>query len=224
MKNLIFKVIVSSSIALTPITNIGQHLKSTQNIKYSNFNKSNVKITKSKFIEYMTIPKFIENKKEEMKKETAERKRRAALAAKEEKEKYKNMYIPNHSSFKSYMPYTAITSKNSPQYKLQQKAYSDKNGLRKYGKYYLVAMGQYYGKVGDKFKVTLSSGQVFYAMIGDSKQFKHTGEGSGMIGADNKDMFEFIVDYSCLNKEIRKMGNVDVVLKDKVVKLQKEKG
>lgn len=223
MKNLIFKLIVSSSVAFTPVASVEQCVGTVQNIKCSNFNKENMKITKPKVLEYMTIPKILKNKKERIAKKIAEKKVRAANAAKEEKEKYKNMYIPKHSSFKSYMPFTAITSKSSPQYKLQQKAYSDKNGLRKCGKYYLVAMGQYYGKIGDKFKVTLSSGQVFYAMIGDSKQFRHTGEGSGMVGADNKDMFEFIVDYSCLNSKIRKMGNVDIILKGKVVKLQKER-
>lgn len=155
------------------------------------------------------IKKKKENKKENKKKE---------------EKKFIDMFIPKHSSFKSYMPYTAITSKSSKQYKLQQKAYSDKNGLRKYDKYYLVAMGQYYGKVGDKFKVTLSSGQVFYAMIGDTKQYRHTGKGNGMVGADNKDMFEFIVDYRNLNKEIRRSGSVNTVLKGKVVRLQKERG
>ena len=218
MKNRILKIAVTVSMLLVPIANIN-----STNIKAKgNINKELLKINKPKY-NYININEARMKHLEKLKKKKEEKERRAALAAKEEKEKYKNMYIPNHSSFKSYMPYTAITSKNSPQYKLQRKACSDKNGLRKYGKYYLVAMGQYYGKVGDRFKVTLSSGQVFYAMIGDSKQFKHTGEGSGMIGADNKDMFEFIVDYSCLNKEIRKMGNVDVVLKGKVVKLQKEK-
>lgn len=39
--------------------------------------------------------------------------------------------LPNNSGFKSYMPYKAITSKNSPQYKLQLNAYtSEDSGIR----------------------------------------------------------------------------------------------
>lgn len=218
MKYKILTIFVSANLILMSL------ISNTNSVKALTIpvKKEDLIIKKSKY-GYATPEQTRQLKINRMMKKYKEKKQRAALAAKLEKEKYINMPIPNHSSFKSYMPYTAITSKNSEQYKLQTRAYSDKNGLRKIDKYYLVAMGQYYGKVGDKFKVTLSSGQVFYAMIGDSKQFRHTGEGSGMIGADNKDMFEFIVDYSCLNSLVRKMGNVNVLLKGKVIKLQKEK-
>lgn len=167
---------------------------------------------------YITIEQIRKKKLEELKEEVKQSKK----IIKKQEQKYKDMYIPKHSTFKSYMPYQKITVRSSKQYKLQKKAHTDKNGLRKIGKYYLVAMGQYYGKVGDKFKITLSSGQVFYAMMGDAKQFKHTGNTKGMVGADNKDMLEFIVDKNHLNSKIKKMGSVDVILHGKIVKLQKE--
>ena len=148
----------------------------------------------------------------------AEQQRLAQLEA----EKYIAMEVPNHSVFKSYMPYSAITLKSSQQYTLQSQAYTDENGLRKIGDYYLVAMGQYYGTVGDKFKVTLSSGQQFNVMMGDMKKYEHTFNGEGQIGADNKDMFEFIVDYSNLNSNIRRDGSVNCVFNGTVLKLEKE--
>lgn len=57
------------------------------------------------------------------------------------------------SSFKSYMDFRCITNRSSLQYKMQQQAYTDENGLRKIGEYYCVAMGTYYGNLGDKLYV-----------------------------------------------------------------------
>lgn len=149
----------------------------------------------------------------------AEQQRLAQLEA----EKYIPMEVPNHSVFKSYMPYSTITLKSSQQYALQSQAYTDENGLRKIGDYYLVAMGQYYGTVGDKFRITMSSGQQFNVMMGDMKKYEHTFDGEGKIGADNLDLFEFIVDSSNLNLTIRRDGSVNCIFNGNVEKIEKEK-
>lgn len=153
------------------------------------------------------------------KQQLAEQQRLAQLEA----EKYTTMEVPNHSVFKSYMPYSAITLKSSQQYVLQSQAYTDENGLRKIGDYYLVAMGQYYGTIGDKFRITMSSGQQFNVIMGDMKKYEHTFNGEGKIGADNLDLFEFIVDSPNLNSTIRRDGSVNCIFNGNVEKIEKEK-
>lgn len=90
----------------------------------------------------------------------------------------------------SWMPYTAITSKTSPQYKLQQQATTDELGFRRLGEYYICATSQYWGRTGAKYQVTLSNGVTFKFIIGDSKQQAHA---NGMYGI-NGDILEFIMD------------------------------
>lgn len=110
------------------------------------------------------------------------------------------------TEFKSYMPYTAITSKSSTQYKLQQYAYTDENGLRKIDNAYMIAVGSYYGKVGDLVEVELSTGNIFLAYIGDQKATKDTI--NNQYQKHDGSVIEFIVDGSSLNKTAKKLGSV----------------
>ena len=52
----------------------------------------------------------------------------------------------NFGAFKSYTDYRCL-SRSSAQWKLQEQAYTDENGLRKIGDAYLVALGSYYGSI-----------------------------------------------------------------------------
>ena len=105
-----------------------------------------------------------------------------------------NMAVPNDidTNFKSYTNYTAVTKKtdSNGNYVMRQSAilYGDKpdsNGV-KYNtytdsdthvrcvdinneKYYCVAMGDYYGNVGDTFNITTSDGNNFNVIICDAK-------------------------------------------------------
>jgi len=118
------------------------------------------------------------------------------------------------TDFKAYMDYRYITCKSSPQYKLQQYAWTDENGLRRYDDYYLVALGSYYSTtVGDCFKITLDTGETFNVMVGDCKADCDT---------DSKHMYhpmrdgggnviEFIVDTKSLPREVRQMGTVSAI-------------
>lgn len=105
-----------------------------------------------------------------------------------------SMTVPNdiNTNFKSYTKYTAVTKKtdNNGNYVMKQSAilYGDRpdsNGV-KYNtytdsdthvrcvdinneKYYCVAMGDYYGNVGDTFNITTSEGNNFNVIVCDAK-------------------------------------------------------
>lgn len=112
------------------------------------------------------------------------------------------------TSFKSYMDYTCITNKESKQYELQQNAWTDTNGLRRYGSLsdYMVAVGLPYGKVGDRILITLDTDEEIYAIIGDSKgdRYYHScGKGACVV--------EFIVDTPNLDKTAKQMGDISCI-------------
>lgn len=125
--------------------------------------------------------------------------------------------VPNcDTSFKAYMDYHRITDTTTDQYRLQQHAATDGLGLRRYGDYYLAAMGTYYSdSVGDTFRVTLENGNTFNIMIGDIKQDIHTDsknmytpvyDQSGSFYSAN--VIEFIVDTDYLSRNVRLLGTV----------------
>lgn len=115
----------------------------------------------------------------------------------------------NISDFKSWMPYTAITDRSSPQYELTRKAKADENGLLKIDNYYCVALGSAYGKVGDKFKITLNTNKSFDVIKADQKADIHT-IGDNKTSLDGSQI-EFIIDKSKLNQDVKKHGNVSVL-------------
>ena len=115
----------------------------------------------------------------------------------------------NISDFKSWMPYTAITDKNSLQYKIICQATPDENGIMKISNFYCAALGSAYGKVGDKFKITTDTGNIFYIIKADQKSDQHT-IGDNKTSLDGSKV-EFIVDKNNLNKEVKKTGNVSII-------------
>jgi hypothetical protein len=115
----------------------------------------------------------------------------------------------NISDFKSWMPYTAITDRSSLQYELTRKAKADENGLLKIDNYYCVALGSAYGKVGDKFKITLNTNKSFDVIKADQKADIHT-IGDNKTSLDGSQI-EFIIDKSKLNQDVKKYGNVSVL-------------
>lgn len=74
------------------------------------------------------------------------------------------------TAFKTYMDYRAITDKESVQYDLQQLAYTDSQGIRRIDGDVCVALGTGYAdKCGERFEITLDSGNSFTAIVGDIK-------------------------------------------------------
>lgn len=109
--------------------------------------------------------------------------------------------------FKSYTDYRCL-SRSSPQWRLQEQAHTDENGLRKIGDAYLVAMGSYYGTtLGTKYTVTLSNGNSFTVMLCDGKADRHT-DANNQICLSNGSVIEFYVESDKMPSIIRQMGSV----------------
>ncbi len=111
-------------------------------------------------------------------------------------------------SFKTFLPYNLITKKDSPQLMLQQLAWTDRNGFRRYNHYYLIALGMAYtNTIGETFEVELSSGQTVQCMVGDVKHPKDTDPSMRFVPV-NGNIVEFIVDKESLDPEIVSGGNI----------------
>jgi hypothetical protein len=112
--------------------------------------------------------------------------------------------------FKSYTDYNCL-SKSSKQWKLQEKAYTDENGLRKIGDAYLVALGSYYGtEIGTEYTVTLSNGNTFDIMLCDCKKDKHT-DSTNRYTLSNGCMIEFYVDDNALPTKVKTLGTISAI-------------
>lgn len=135
-----------------------------------------------------------------------------------------NYEIPSAASaFKTYMDYTCITATGSPQYKLQQQAWTDENGLRRIDDYYCIALGSYYSKtIGDKFLITLSTGKQFKGILADQKADEDT-DSNNQYTVYNGDMIEFIVKTSSLPSSVRISGDISSIgkFKGKITKIEK---
>ena len=115
---------------------------------------------------------------------------------------------PKTSGVKSYMPYKAITSVSSPQYKLQQQAYTGKHGIRMVNGRYCVALGSFYtNKIGQNFDLVLENGTVIPCVLADQKADKDT-NGNNQVTLHNGCMSEFIVDSNSLDRTAKKMGDI----------------
>lgn len=116
------------------------------------------------------------------------------------------------TSFKAYMDFTTITDTNSRQYDIQQKAYTDENGLRKVGEYYCVALGTGIAEgIGSKFEITLDSGNTFKAILADQKADIHTDESNRYVemSEGRGNLVEFIVETEAMPDMVKVMGDVD---------------
>lgn len=116
--------------------------------------------------------------------------------------------VPKTSGVKSYMPYKAITSTGSPQYKLQQQAYTGTHGIRQVDGRYCVALGSFYtSKIGQKFDLVLENGTVIPCILADQKADKDT-DGNNQITSHNGCMSEFVVDNQALDRNAKRMGDI----------------
>ena len=122
-----------------------------------------------------------------------------------------SMSVPEgDTTFKSYMDFRTITNTHSAQYKLQDKCYTDGTGMRKYNGDYCIAVGSYYAdKIGERLKITLDSGTVFFAVVSDFKADVHTDNTNRYteLSNGNKNVLEFIVDTEELPYQTKQMGD-----------------
>lgn len=118
------------------------------------------------------------------------------------------------TAFKSYMDYRCITSRRSPQYKLQGECWTDENGLRRLGDDYVIAVGSYYADhIGDRLEITLENGDGFTAVVGDFKANCHTDSTHRYypMSGGRKNVIEFIVDTESLDRTARRMGDISYI-------------
>lgn len=126
-------------------------------------------------------------------------------------ETYESMEIPYGStdSF-MFMDYRAITDTSSKQWQLQQYAWTDWQGFRRIGDDYCVALGTFYGQVGDRFRITTDKGNVYSVTMADAKGYDSNGwyhvAGNGKIN-----LVEFIVATECLPSEVTLYGDCGVL-------------
>ena len=114
-----------------------------------------------------------------------------------------------NKSFKSFMPYQAITSKSSLQYKIQHTlAHTGDNGVRMVKDRYCVALGTAFNiGCGQYVDLILEDGNVIKCILSDIKDDKHT-MSNHIVTRANGCATEFIVDKKSLNKDTRIMGDV----------------
>lgn len=147
---------------------------------------------------------------------------------KEELEKKnKILSIPTgFNNFKSYMDYKCI-KKDCKQGNIVygENAWTDEDGLRKSGEYYCVALGSYYGNIGDKFIIETKKGNKYKIIKADEKANKHT-DSSNRYTLSNGCMMEWIVEINKLDKFVKSSGNIDNITKvsGAIIKITKIKG
>ena len=147
---------------------------------------------------------------------------------------YTDLGVPKDvdTSFKTWMDWRCITDKTSDQYEyINQWGWCDEEGFMRAGyendlevtdDYYMIALGSYYGTtIGTKYRITTDLGNVFYGVLSDVKDDRHTNSTNQY--AKNKDIVEFLVDTRYLNKNVKRMGsaNVHPELKGKVAKIER---
>lgn len=124
---------------------------------------------------------------------------------------YQSYNVPNiDTSFMAYMDYRKITDETSVQWKMQQQAYTDKNGFRKIGEDYCIALGSYYTnyECGIRFKITLDNGYSFTGIIADLKDDKHTDKETHTHIKKNGNVIEYIIDDNVMPNKALELGNL----------------
>lgn len=112
------------------------------------------------------------------------------------------------NNFKSWMPYTAITNKQSKQYKIQQNSVTGNYGIRKFNHRYCVALGTYFNMpVGTYFDLVLANNTTIPCVMADIKSNMHTKVNRIQTSHDGS-MVEFIIDKPYLNKQAKLTGNI----------------
>lgn len=104
----------------------------------------------------------------------------------------------------------------TPHNRMQQLAWTDDLGCRRYGNYYIVGLGSAYAdRIGETFEIELDTGFVFQIITGDMKADVHTDPTNRYApivnydGLDSANILEFIVDKNVLAKAAYQWGGVD---------------
>lgn len=112
--------------------------------------------------------------------------------------------INDFGYFKSYTDYRELApNPEYPTWQLQMEAYTDENGLRKIGEYYLCAIGTGWGlRVKDKATVYLSTGEQFNIIMCDTKADKDTDSDTHTYTVRDRSVVEFYVNKDILGDSV----------------------
>lgn len=114
--------------------------------------------------------------------------------------------IPEYSGMKSFMDYRKITDTTSPQYKLQQYAYTGNYGIREIDGRYCVAVGHLITtEIGTYLDLILENGTVIPCVLSDQKNPEHT---DGIFTLHSDCASEFIVEDETLNYKASVFGDI----------------
>lgn len=117
--------------------------------------------------------------------------------------------LEGYNGGKTYEPYTAITSVNSRQYKLQQEAYTNEAGFRMINGRYMIATGSGVSHdIGRYIDVVLENGTVIPCVIGDAKADAHTDREFHIMTKDSHCVSEFLVDTTVMDPDLLSTGNM----------------
>lgn len=120
-----------------------------------------------------------------------------------------------NSSRKCWMPHKSVNggsifSTGTPQWNLQQKAYTGAYGIRMVKGRYCIAMGsRFSSKIGTKIDIQLKNGKNLPCILGDQKANKDTDSTNSYDG--HGCYVEFIVDRSNLNSVAKQQGWVSKI-------------
>lgn len=110
------------------------------------------------------------------------------------------------TAFKTLMDFRSIKDKTSRQWQLQQEAWTDEQGFRRYGDYYMVALGTYYAsECGRLFRISFEGGGVIEAVVGDIKSDMDT---DALHQHRDGNVVEFIVDTGAISRDCMVMGDM----------------
>ena len=121
----------------------------------------------------------------------------------------------NGSSAKPYESYRAITDPSSKQYRFQMQpnVREDSRGfLMEDGTWYCVAMGTYFGDIGTKYIITLSSGRTINVVKGDNKADCDTDADNYL--AQGGHIIEFMINpnaYYTIANGVISRGNLNIL-------------
>ena len=122
------------------------------------------------------------------------------------------------TNVKLFTDYRVYNLWYTPHYRLQQAAWTDSQGFRRYNNDYVVALGSYYStNIGDRFEITLDTGSTFTVILGDGKVdddcdsdnmytpcFDYNGDKAANV-------LEFIIDEEVLDRDVYDYGSVDLI-------------
>lgn len=93
-------------------------------------------------------------------------------------------------------------------------------GLMTYNGYICVALGSYYGQIGDVFKITFEDGQVIEVIKADGKADRDTINGA--VHKTDGSVVEFIVDMNVLDSSVMMSGDVGTIYQGKILKIERK--